>query len=108
MSLVIEDGTGISNATSYVTAAEARTYALARGVTLSATDSVVEIQLLKAMDYLQSLTQCYMGCKKWPPTMGTHEHEQALAWPRENVIIDFQRRGHYAHWNWKPRQAQEG
>lgn len=88
MALIIETGTGISNATSYVTAAEARAYALARGVTLSATDSVVEIQLLKAMDYLQSLTQAYQGWKRWPPSLGQFEHEQALAWPRTGVIID--------------------
>lgn len=88
MALIIETGAGLSTATSYVTVAEARAYALARGVTLSATDSVVEIQLLKAMDYLQSLTQAYQGYKTWPPALGQYDHEQALAWPRNGVYID--------------------
>ena len=88
MALVIETGVGSSSSTSYVTVAEARAYALARGVTLSSTDSVVEVQILKAMDFLQALTQSYQGCKTWPPALGQYDHEQALAWPRTGVVID--------------------
>lgn len=80
MSLVIEDGTGLSTATSYVTVTEARAYALARGVTLSATDSVVETQLIKAMDYLEAQRDRYQGYK--------NTEAQALQWPRDGVVVD--------------------
>lgn len=80
MALVIEDGTGMSTATSYVTVSEARAYALARGVTLSATDATVEVSLIKAMDYLESKRRRYQGYK-------SHE-TQVLQWPRGCVWID--------------------
>lgn len=88
MALIIETGSGLSNATSYITVAEARSYALARGVTLSADDATVEIQILKAMDYIESLGESFVGYRKWPTVTGTYEHEQALSWPRESVYID--------------------
>lgn len=77
MTLIVEDGTGIDNANSYVTLAEARAYALARGVTLSATDSVVEILVIKAMDYLESLDSQFKGVRK--------TDTQELSWPRDYV-----------------------
>lgn len=80
MSLVIEDGTGLSTATSYVTVTEARAYALARGVTLSADDSVVETLLIKAMDYLEAQRDRYQGYK--------NTEAQALQWPRYGVYVD--------------------
>ena len=80
MALVIEDGTGKSDATSYVTVAEARAYALARGVTLSAVDADVEVLILKTMDYIESYRERFKGWKK--------TKEQALQWPRYDVYID--------------------
>lgn len=74
MTLIIEDGTEVTNANSYVTLAEARAYALARGVTLSATDSVVEILVIKAMDYLESFDNDFKGMRA--------DSEQTLSWPR--------------------------
>lgn len=79
MALIIEDGTGKEDATSYVTAAEARTYASARGVTLDADDAVVEPLLVQAMDYLEA--QSYKGYRTFPDV-------QALSWPRTCVVID--------------------
>ncbi len=79
MALTIEDGTGKENATSYVTAAEARAYAAARGVTLDANDAVVEPLLVQAMDYLEALS--YKGHRTFPDV-------QALSWPRTCVVID--------------------
>lgn len=75
MALEVEDGTGKDDAQTYVTAEEARDFALLRGETLSATDSVVEVLLVKAMDWLEG--QDWKGT----PTSET----QALAWPREDV-----------------------
>lgn len=79
MALTIEDGTGKADATSYVTAAEARAYAAARGVTLDANDAVVEPLLVQAMDYLEALI--YKGHRTFPDV-------QALSWPRTCVVID--------------------
>jgi hypothetical protein len=73
--LVIEDGSQVAGATSYVTAAEIETYAEARGVTLT-TDP--EILSVKAMDYIES--QSFLGSKV--------SSTQALQWPRTGVTID--------------------
>lgn len=80
MALIIEDGTIVANANSYVTLAEARAYALVRGVSLSATDSVLEILVIKSMDYLESFDMQFKGYRK--------STEQALCWPRYDVYRD--------------------
>ncbi len=80
MTLVVETGSVVAGANSYVTLAEARNYATARGITLSATDSVVEAQLIKAMDYLEAKRSFYQGSKT--------SLTQVLQWPRTSVTID--------------------
>lgn len=79
MTLIIEDGSGVENANSYVSVAQAKAYAAARGVTLGS-DAVVEQQLIKAMDFLEAFRSDFQGCKTDPA--------QPLQWPRENVYID--------------------
>jgi hypothetical protein len=81
MALVIEDGTGKADAQTYVDAAAARAYALARGVVLSATDGDVEAQLVQAADYLESKRAEYQGVKTFPGV-------QALQFPRTGVVLD--------------------
>lgn len=81
MALIIEDGTGKPDATSYATVAEQRVYATARGVELPAEDEKVEVLLTQAMDYLEAQRARYQGTK-------THPGVQALQWPRTGVIID--------------------
>ena len=54
MSLIIEDGTIVANANSFTTDAELVAYALARGVTIAATEAARDSLQIKAMDYLQS------------------------------------------------------
>lgn len=54
MALIVEDGTGVANANSYADLTTLRAYALARGVTLSADDAVLEAQATNAMDYLDT------------------------------------------------------
>jgi len=76
MALVIEDGTGVAGATSYVTEAELTTYATARGVSITSGDR--EKWLIMAMDYLESLD--FQGLK--------FNYDQALQWPRSYVVID--------------------
>lgn len=75
MAIVVEDGTVVSGANSYVTEAELTTYATNRGVTISGTNSEL---LYKAMDYLEG--QSFIGIK--------YSEAQPLQWPREQVWID--------------------
>ena len=79
MALVIEDGTGVANAESYVTALEARAFALKRGITLDVDDAVVEPLLIQAMDWLEALRLRFIGSEL--------EKSQQLAWPRYGVVI---------------------
>ncbi len=78
--LVVEDGTIVNGANSYATLVEARAYALARGVTLSAVDAVLDSQMIKAVDYLESKRARYQGSKV--------DASQALQFPRSGVVID--------------------
>lgn len=75
MSIVVEDGSLVLNANSYVSEAELSAYATARGITISGD---TEQLLIRAMDYLES--QSFLGDK--------YTEEQALQWPRVNVVID--------------------
>jgi hypothetical protein len=75
MALVIEDGTGIAGATSFVDVPDFRAWAEARGIVLPAEDAAVEILLVKAMDYL-ALTESKLVAARVTA-------EQALLWPRE-------------------------
>lgn len=76
--LVVEDGSGVSGANTYGIVADARTYAANRGVTLSTDDNVVGIQLINAMDYLESLK--YLGRMV--------SYTQSLQWPRQGLYYD--------------------
>ena len=78
MALVIEDGTIIANANSYVTDAEYVAYAAARGLTIGATATLREIELIKSMDYLQC--QEYQGRR-------TEPDNQLLPFPRIGVVL---------------------
>jgi hypothetical protein len=77
MALVVEDGTLVSGADSYVTLAEFKAWADKRGVTYG-TDSAVTQQIYRAMDYIESLN--FIGEKS--------DENQALQWPRDQVVID--------------------
>jgi len=81
MALVVEDGSVVTGANSYVTVAEYKTWADARGFTYG-TDSVVEQNILRAMDFLER--QNFIGNKA--------NENQPLQWPRTEALID----GYYA------------
>lgn len=80
MAIVVEDGTGLANSVSYVTADEARAYALARGVVLAGDDTAVEAMLVSAADYLEMYSTQYKGTQLKPT--------QGLSWPRSGVVIN--------------------
>ena len=73
--IVVEDGTVVTGANSYVTTTELSTYATDRGITISGTAAIL---LIEAMDYIESLD--YKG-EPWTST-------QPLVWPRVDVVID--------------------
>ena len=93
MALIVETGSLVTGANSYVTLAEARAYALARGVTLSAVDATLEAIVLQAMDFFESHGARFKGERI--------ERDQALSWPRAGAVIE--------NWSWSsteiPRQV---
>lgn len=79
MALVVEDGTGVEGANSYLTVAELRAFAGDRGLTLPVTDSEVEKLLVKATDYLE--LKSYIGDRA--------SDNQGLSWPRTQDTNPF-------------------
>lgn len=63
--ITIEDGTSVADANSFATVAQARQYAIERGVELAPEtadgDNAVAVLLIKSMDYLRSLK--YLGIR---------------------------------------------
>jgi len=82
MALVIEDGSVVTGANSYVTLAEFKTWADSRDISYNADDNVLEAQILRAMDYIERLY--FIGNKA--------NENQPLQWPRTEALID----GYYA------------
>ena len=80
MPLIIENGSIVANANSYVTDAEYTEYATSRGDTVGETLQSREAQLLNAMDFLESCRDKFKGTKV--------SGEQPLQWPRFDVWID--------------------
>lgn len=77
MAIIVEDGTIVANANSYVTEAELTAFMSARAITLSGTYTTEQLLIL-AMDYVESLK--YKGVQL--------RYDQALQWPRSDVYID--------------------
>jgi hypothetical protein len=82
--LVIEDGSNVADANSYMTATEIIAYAEMRGVTLvpgsPIDENKVAIMAINAMDYLNLFRHRWKGRK----TYG----DQRLDWPRQCVYTD--------------------
>ncbi len=81
MSLIVEDGTGISNADSYQTLADARNNANALGLTLPTTDKKAEEALRNGARYVNRYESRFSGTR----LLDT----QSLSYPRENSIRCF-------------------
>ncbi len=79
MTIIVEDGSIVENANSYVTIDEARAYATARGVTLPI-DATLSANLITAIDYLEAQRARYQGTKV--------SSIQFLQFPRDDVYID--------------------
>ena len=77
MALIVEDGTAVAGANSYVSADDFLAWADARGFTYPSYPEI-EQKILRAMDYIESLS--FVGQK--------NEETQPLQWPRAYVLID--------------------
>lgn len=75
MAIIVENGSIVTGANSYVSGTELTTFATARGVTLV---SGTETLLIQAMDYIENLN--FKGMKL--------RYDQGLQWPRTDVWID--------------------
>lgn len=73
--IIVEDGTLVANANSYVTEAELTTFATDRGITITGTNAVL---LIQSMDYIEQ--QDFIGTQ--------YTATQALQWPRSGAYID--------------------
>ena len=71
--IIVEDGTIVAGANSYVSIADLDTYASDRGVTITGTQADLIIQ---AMDYIESLQ--FIGLQL--------TENQALSWPRSDAV----------------------
>lgn len=72
MALIVEDGSQVTSANSYISVADAQTYLTALGKTVTVTEAL----LLQAMNALVGLSWCgYIVSST-----------QALSWPRANMI----------------------
>lgn len=80
MALIVEDGSIVIGANSYVSIIEIRAYCEGRGIELPTADSDVEVMAVLAFDYLESFRERYKG----KPTTDN----QRTAWPRTGVEID--------------------
>lgn len=80
IAIIVEDGSNVPNANSYVSIADARLYALNRGVVLPVDDDSVASMLINATDYLETFACEYLGKKtsvtqplEWPRTIKLYE-----------------------------------
>lgn len=82
---MVEDGTGLATAESYISVTDASTYHTARGNAAwaaLASDTVREQCLRKATDYMVSVYR-----DRWQG-LRTYADTQALCWPRYDVVIE--------------------
>ena len=83
MSLIVEDGTGKSDAESYISVADADTYFSNRGDTVwdALETAAKEESLRKSTDYMEQVYR-----ESWQG--GRVFTTQALSWPRYSVLVD--------------------
>lgn len=80
MALIIEDGSIVVGANSYVTLDEARDYGTARKIELPTDDGELAALLLNAYDFISTYEDYFAGSRVSPL-------EQTGAWPRKEVVV---------------------
>jgi len=76
--VIVEDGTGVANANSYMTVEAVRIYAANRGFELSTDDDVVAAQLIRGFDYVETKECEFQGERVYLES----------AFPRSGVVIN--------------------
>ena len=77
--IIIEDGSQVENANSFVTDAEYQTYSALKGLTAADTEAQREIDLINAVDYITSKEGCMQGYRV--------SSTQSLLFPRTGVYL---------------------
>lgn len=80
MALIVEDGSIVANANSYISLADARTYLATLGYSLSADDVTAEQELVRAYDYVNSFEGSYQGYRV--------DSAQTGSFPRYDVYLN--------------------
>ena len=80
MALILETGSIVAGANTYVGVEDVRAYADARGLTLPEPDGDVEVLLVKAMDFLEAQEGRMQGARV--------DKDQELSWPRSGVTVN--------------------
>lgn len=80
MALIVEDGSIVANANTYIDEAFLQDYANLRGLELPPISSDVEVLIIKGADYVESFRDQFKGSKV--------SSTQSMQWPRQNVTID--------------------
>lgn len=83
MALIVEDGTGLSNAESYISVADANAYHTAR-----ANDAWSELETLEKEQHLRRATDYMLAVYRERWKGYRTKDSQALDWPRESIYID--------------------
>lgn len=79
ISIVVEDGSKVPGANSYVSVADARTYAANRGIELPSEDDELAAMLIRSTDYLEAQACRFQGRRA--------SSSQSLEWPRVGVVL---------------------
>ena len=78
--IIVENGSIVAGANSYVSLIDARTILAAYGQDLNTDDTIAEQELLSAARYIESFRNSFKGIKS--------TREQTMQWPRRNAYID--------------------
>lgn len=77
MALIVEDGSIVANADSFISLVDARTEAVRLGLTLPVDDTEAEIALRNAGRWVNSQEPCFQGFRV--------SIDQTMSWPRDGV-----------------------
>jgi hypothetical protein len=80
IAIIVEDGTNVIGANSWVSVDDYISYAASRGVTVTGDADVLASQLLQAVDYINTYRDRFKGAKTYIT--------QTMQWPRQYVTID--------------------
>lgn len=77
MAVIVENGSIVENANSYISIVELQSYASDRNISLGSDTSAINAMVIQATDYLESLQDDFVG--------EIFDVNQELSWPRQGV-----------------------